>query len=195
MSDVQQRRPVIETNVVDAIAAAYEANLGSPRERHHVTERLHVLRFDTGARDDIATYVTLGLGGIVVRQEAGDVRQELMFECYQQFAGYAWASVLTFVAGRVALDGSAVAAFEVIDLDPTLRTVTGFDALLCYTPIYHSPALQMIARTDPPTVVVWLLPLYRSEAAMARRAGWEPLVSLFEASQPDFHDLKRKPVA
>lgn len=186
---------MIETDVVETLAEVYEANLGTPRERRHVTERLHILRFSTGTLDDVATYVTLGLATLVVRQESGSVRQELMFECYDRFASDAWASVLTFVAGRVALDGTAIAAFEVVDLDTTLRKVTGVAALLCYTPIFHSPAIQVVARTDPPTVVVWLLPLHQSEAALVNREGWEALVSRFEASQPDFHDLKRKAVA
>jgi hypothetical protein len=180
--------------VIEAIAETYEANLGTPETRRHVTERLHVLRYQTGERGEITTYVTLGLAELVVRQEHGNIRQELLFECHERFATDAWESVLTFVAGRVALDGAAVPAFEVVDLDPTLQKVTGVAALLCYTPIYHSPALQVIPRTKPPTVLVWLVPLHRSEAALARREGWEALAGVLEERQPDLLNLKRRPV-
>jgi Suppressor of fused protein (SUFU) len=184
-----------DPDVLEAIADAYAAHLGTPEERRHVTERLHVLRYRTGEHSDVATYVTLGLAELVVRQETGDVRQELLFECHQRFASDAWVSVLTFVAGRVAIDGAAVPAFEVVALDTALRKVTGVAALLCFTPIYHSSSLHVIEGTDPPTVVVWLVPLHETEAALARRDGWESLVSILEQRQPDLLDLKRRPIA
>jgi hypothetical protein len=52
----------------DAVAEAYAADLGVPVARWHVTERLHILRYDTGDRNDVATSVTLGLSALVVTQ-------------------------------------------------------------------------------------------------------------------------------
>jgi hypothetical protein len=177
----------------DAVAEAYAADLGVPVARWHVTERLHILRYDTGDRNDVATYVTLGLSALVVTQELGVIRQELIFECYRRFAREHWVSALTYFAGMVALDGAALPAFQVVEMDVTLSRVAGVEAMLCYSPLYHPP-LHVIDRTEPPTVVVWLLPLRKAEAELARRDGWEPLVTLFEERQPDFLDLRRRSV-
>jgi hypothetical protein len=97
-----------EAEIVDTVAAAYNADLGQPVDRWHVTERLHVLRFDTGDRNDVATYVTLGLSALVVTQESGDIRQEFMFECYRRFSDEHWVSVLTYVAGLVVIPRDVV---------------------------------------------------------------------------------------
>jgi hypothetical protein len=185
---------VTDDEVIEAVATVFERNLGRLHERHHVSDRLHVLRFDN-LESKMVTYVSLGLSRLELTQEAGPIRQEILVDCHRRFSNEHWVAVVSSVAGRVAIDERALAAFEIVPLDPTLARLTGTPALLCYTPIHHGEAVHVITATRPPTVIVGLVPLRASEVAFASEHGWEELIAAIEDRQPDLLDMKRRPVA
>jgi hypothetical protein len=114
--------------VIETLSQVYEANLGRLRDRWHVSENLHVLRFEAEPPEDLTTYVTLGLSRLSLHQDSDQIRQELLFACHRRFASDDWVSLLGNMAGRAAIEERAIAAFEVVPLDPLLRQQSRFDA-------------------------------------------------------------------
>lgn len=182
-----------ERSIGDVVVDRLVTNLGPPNDRRHVDESLHVLEFRDPGAPGVCTYVSLGLSDHELRQEDGLIRQELLFDCYDRFAGENLSFLVAHVAGQIAIRGQALAAFEALSIDPVLADLTGVEAVMGYAPIHHSEGIHVIS-TDPPTVVAWLLPISSSEARLAIDRGWEALADVFERKQPDFLDLERRAV-
>lgn len=61
-------------------------------------------------------------------------------------------------------------------------------------PVFFDDAFATFAGSTPPTVIVYLIPLPREDAALVRSLGWEAFEEKLEVSEVNFGDLNRPPV-
>lgn len=179
--------------VLDAVEATFIENMGRLVNRHHVDELIHVLEFDSSDRH-IRTYATVGLAREVFAQEAEPIRQEVLFDCYPRYANGAWVTLVTYFAGLASLRRRPLARFECLRLEAGLRRLTGVHSVMCWIPLNHDEAVQLIAQTTPPTVPVWLMAITETESALVETQGWEKFMDMIEAKQPDPLDLRRRSI-
>ena len=184
---------MIETPV-ETVERIFTNNMGTLRARHHVDEAIHVLEFDGALDRRIRTYASIGLSRLTLAQKQEPLRQEVIFDCEPTFANEAWVTLVTHLAGIAALRGTTLQLFEVLELDAGLRRLTRIPAVMCWSPLYHSDAVQFIPSTTPATVPVWLMALTEQESTFANERGWEDLMALIEERQPDALDLKRRSI-
>lgn len=188
---MQSRRSVNAEASLTAVGDALQSAFGELVARRHFGDLLHVLEFRSQTRDDLYSYVSLGLSRRELEQDASPIRQELLVEVHPRFAHEHLSVIVATIAGSVALGDRALPAFEILELDPALQGPTRMEAVMAFTPLYH-PVIRTITTTSPVTVPVWLVAIRRAEAEFGRANGWEPLVACFEERQPDFLDLARK---
>lgn len=99
---------------------------------------------------------------------------------------------MTYFAGLASLRRRPLARFECLRLEAGLRHLTGVHSVMCWIPLNHDEAVQLISQTVPPTVPVWLMAITETESVLAETQGWEKLMDLIEAKQPDVLDLRRR---
>jgi Suppressor of fused protein (SUFU) len=68
------------------------------------------------------------------------------------------------------------------------------EALYCGAPVYFSDEFHEIEDTDPPTILVWLIPITRAEAVFIAESAWERFEDALVESDPDLLDLERPSV-
>ena len=70
----------------------------------------------------------------------------------------------------------------------------GFSAVYCTIPVFFDDDFCAYEESSPPTVMVWVLPIYKSEADYIEANGWESFEDLLEEKDPDLCSLEREPV-
>ena len=69
---------------------------------------------------------------------------------------------------------------EVIPLSTELAERMGFSAVYCTIPVFFDDDFCAYEESSPPTVMVWVLPIYKSEADYIEANGWESFEDLLE---------------
>lgn len=181
--------------VESAVFTHFQRCLGTPDTRWHYADgRLHVLHFADRPTTDSVTFVTLGLSEIVLQQESGPVRQELLFACQREFDDLPIPEGLACIAGERAFAGRPFYDPEIIGPVGWLGRRVGVRWFMVSNPQYHGSDLGIPIHVDPPAGVVWLIPLTEAEADFAQSQGADVLARSFGRFNPDLLDLKRKSV-
>jgi hypothetical protein len=172
-----------------------EAQLGPIVDGFGDQAALHVVRFFETPRAGVTTYCTLGLSQHLLRLPSGkQVRQELLLSVHDSYDPAAVASALLMIAERLIHDHRALARGEVMGLAAPL--IAGVRARAVYTslPVVFDDALMTFHSTNPPTVLVWLIPLPAEEAQHVRDHGWEAFEDALESAEAELWDLNRSPL-
>lgn len=178
---------------VDRVLTHYGEHLGEPDGRWHgAGGSLHVVRYSDQPIVGATTYLSLGLSAHKLAQTGGSIRQELLISCYAKQDPNRFESLLACLAGQIALAGRAFAEASTWPNELTIWA-SKFAAFFAAPPKYFV-SLPAIVPTEPPTVLVWLVPLFRDESDLVAAEGWDALEGLFVAKDPDLLDLKRKSV-
>ena len=126
--------------------------------------------------------------------EVKNVRQELVFSVYSMVITSMIVSCLMSLCEAILGRGKAVLRGEVIPLSTELAERMGFSAVYCTIPVFFDDDFCAYEESSPPTVMVWVLPIYKSEADYIEANGWESFEDLLEQKDPDLCSLEREPV-
>ena len=96
--------------------------------------------------------------------EVKNVRQELVFSVYSMVITSMIVSCLMSLCEAILGRGKAVLRGEVIPLSTELAERMGFSAVYCTIPVFFDDDFCAYEESSPPTVMVWVLPIYKSEA-------------------------------
>ena len=138
----------------------------------------------------VRTYATLGLSRHVLGLGPKQARHELVFSAWAHYEADDVASFLMTLAEEVARSTTGVRRGEVIEGKPLMAgaRTTGVYASI---PVFWPDGFHVLESTTPPTVVVWLLPIYHAEAQLIASAGWSRFEDKLEEADCDFWDLNR----
>lgn len=112
--------------------------------------------------------------------EVKNVRQELVFSVYSMVITSMIVSCLMSLCEAILGRGKAVLRGEVIPLSTELAERMGFSAVYCTIPVFFDDDFCAYEESSPPTVMVWVLPIYKSEADYIEANGWESFEDLLE---------------
>jgi len=153
---------------------------------------LQVVRFADRPDPGVATYATLGLSRhVLALPREREVRQELVFAAYDRVPADQVASFLLTFAEYVAGQHRALLRGDVVG--PASPLVPGAAACAVYAslPVVYPDGFATWRGSDPPTVLVWLLPLLKREAEWVKAHGWSAFEDRLESGDPDLFDLDR----
>ena len=156
---------------------------------------LQIASFKDSPSETVSTFISLGMSKEVLElNEAKSVRQELVFSVYSMAISSMVVSCLISLCEAILSKGKAVLRGEVIPLSAELAERTGFTAAYCTIPVFFDDDFSTYNESSPPTVMVWVLPIYKSEANYIDANGWEHFEDLLEEKDPDLCSWERDPV-
>jgi hypothetical protein len=153
---------------------------------------MQIVSFNDTPYESICTFTSLGMSkNILEISETKTVRQELLFSVYSMNVSNMIVSFLLSVCEAILNRKKAVLRGEVIPLHNSLSKRFGFDAVYCTIPVLFDDQFCTYDASAPPTVIVWIFPIYQAEADYIERNGWESFEDLLEEKNPDLFSLKR----
>ena len=156
---------------------------------------IQVVRFNNSPVVKASTYVTVGLSHHILQMPQGrQVRQELVFTAYDRFRAEEIASFLLTFSGYIAMRHKALLRGQVIGPTEPIISSTTMRAIYAAIPVLFSDSFATYDGSSPPTVFVWLFPLYSLEVSYVQHNGWSKFEDLLEGENPDLLDLNRQPV-
>lgn len=176
-----------------------EESLGSPAavDESGVSatagRRIDVLRYDDQPFEGTSTFVTRGIADEPLRRfDEGDTRQEFLL-CGE--ATFDAARVLRWAAEQTLDSGFGLMRGAVLSMDEPIVPGSRLVALYATYPVYHEENLAAWRGSEPPTAIVWLVPVTYAEAKYVEKNGWEVFEEMLEKKDPDLVDFMRHGVA
>lgn len=155
--------------------------------------QFQVLQFKRRPVQTAVTFCTLGLGLSVLKQIGGSVcRQELVFCCYESCLNENVPALLAAMGEEILDSGNAVARGQVLCLHDIWFNDSDINALYCASPVYFPASLGIFDGSVPPTIFVWLVPIFKEEAQFMSKHGWDAFEDKLEEHDPDLMNLKRE---
>lgn len=181
-----------------SIVEHLEAHLGTIAggwSRKSETQSLQVVRFADRPDPSVSTFATLGLSRhVLAMPREREVRQELLFAAHDRYPADRIASFLLSFAEYVGDRHRALLRGDVVGpADPLIPGVAA-TAVYASLPVVYPDGLATFRGSEPPTVLVWLIPLLPDEAPWVKAHGWSAFEDRLEAAEPDLFDLDRPPV-
>lgn len=154
-----------------------------------------IVRFEGQPVRAALTYVTLGVSQIPLLVPDGTkVRQELLFTCYAHHAARRPQDLLHVIAGDLLRDGRALLRGQVLGPAGPLFPGSRVEALYGGVPVYFDEGFHALETTEPPTDLVWLIPISQTEADFVAANGWSRFEDTLVETDPDLLDIEREPV-
>ncbi|MEJ2419121.1 MAG: suppressor of fused domain protein [Exilibacterium sp.] len=154
-----------------------------------------IISFKDCPSETVSTFLSLGMSKKILKlNELKNVRQELVFSVYSMTISNMIVSCLMSLCEAILGQSKAVLRGEVIPLSTELAERIGFSAVYCTMPVFFDDDFCTYDESSPPTVMVWVLPIYKSEADYIAVNGWESFEDLLEEKDPDLCSLEREPV-
>jgi hypothetical protein len=156
---------------------------------------LQIVSFRDCPGESASTFMSLGLSDHTLDiSETKKVRQELLFSVYSSVLPALIVSFLLSLCESILSRHKAVLRGEVIPLSNDMVNKIGFDAVYCSIPVFFEDDFSVYDESSPSTVMVWMLPIYKSEVDYITTRGWESFEELLEEKDPDLCALDRAPV-
>ena len=153
---------------------------------------IQIVSFRDNPDNEITTFLSLGLSSSVLDlNKDKTVRQEFIFSTYSIFTPSLVVSFLMSLCEAIWVREKAVLRGEVISLSVELAHRIGFSAAYCTNPVFFDDEFSSFDDSSPPTIMVWIIPIYESEAAYIVNNGWERFEDLLEETDPDLCSLER----
>lgn len=159
------------------------------------SDGLQVVCFKDAPFETVDTFMTAGLSRheLTISDEK-TVRQELIFPMSATGLSDMVVSLLLFICELILKDHYAVLRGQVIRLPMSATERLGFDAVYCAIPVFMDDEFATFGESQPPTVIVWMIPIYKSEADYVDENGWSKFEELLEEKDPDLFFFGRKPI-
>ncbi len=156
-------------------------------------DSLQVVCFKDAPFETVDTFMTAGLSHHELRiSDEKKVRQELILPISGTGLSEVVVSFLLFICELILRNHDAVLRGKVIRLPADATERLGFDAVYCAIPVFMDDEFATFGVSQPPTVIVWMMPIYKSEADYVDAKGWSKFEDLLEEKDPDLFSLGRE---
>lgn len=156
---------------------------------------IQVVCFRDKPRQSVDTFSTLGMSNHILNLPGErKVRQELVLPVSGATSSSTIVSYLLFVSDVAINCHRALLRGQVIRLPKEAMETLGFEAVYCAMPVFLADNFATFDGTNPPTVIVWVLPIHRTEADYIDRYSWDRFEHVLEGHDPDLFSLQRKPI-
>lgn len=153
---------------------------------------VQVVLFRDSPSESINTFLTIGLSSHDLSiSDVKSVRQELLLSLSGVKSDENAVSLLLFVCDLILNSHKALLRGQVIRLPFEAAEKIGCKALYCAIPVFMDDGFATFNESRPPTVVVWIVPIYESEANYIDTFGWDAFEELLEKRNPDVFSLGR----
>jgi hypothetical protein len=159
------------------------------------SDGLQVVCFEDVPFETVDTFMTAGLSYHELRiSDEKKVRQELILPMSGTGISEMLVSLLLFICELILRNHDAVLRGQVIQLPMGAAEKLGFDAVYCSIPVFLDDDFATFRGSQPPTVIVWVIPIYKSEVDYVDANGWSKFEDLLEEKDPDLFSLERDPI-
>jgi hypothetical protein len=156
---------------------------------------LQVVSFRDKPFESIDTFLTVGLSHHeLMISDTKKVRHELILPLARIDLSNTIVSLLIFISELILKNHFALLRGQVIRLRQDVAENLGFEAVYCAIPVFLDDAFASFDGSQPSTVIVWTLPIYKSEADYIDKNGWSKFEDLLEEKDPDLFSLDREPI-
>ena len=156
---------------------------------------IQVVQFVDRPVEGVMTVASLGLSSSSLKMATGTkVRQEFLLSINSEMNVDHLASFLITFAAYVKKQGNALLRGDIVGPSSPLVPGVRVNSIYASIPVFFNEEICTFKTTDPPTVLVSLLPLHGSEAIFVRKHGWEIFEDLLEKENPDLFDMNRSPL-
>lgn len=156
---------------------------------------LQVVCFKNKPFETVDTFLTVGLSQHVLRISAEKkVRQELILPISGTGLPEIIVSLLLFICELIMRNHDAVLRGQVIRLPVDAAEKLCFDAVYCAIPVFIDDEFATFRESQPPTIFVWMIPIYKREADYVDANGWSKFEDLLEQRNPDLFSLERESI-
>lgn len=156
---------------------------------------LQVVSFQNSPFEGVDAFMTIGLSRHeLCISDKRKVRQELIWPVSGPNLPDLIVSCLFFICEFIIKDHGPLLRGHVIRLPKEVSERLGFDALYCAIPVFLDDDFATFNDSQPPTVIVWLMPIYKSEADFVDANGWDKFEDMLEEEGTDLFSLMRAPI-
>lgn len=156
------------------------------------SDGLQVVCFEDAPFETVNSLMTAGLSRheLMISDEK-KVRQELILSVSGNDLSEMLVSLLLFICELILGNHKAVLRGQVIRLPTEAAEKLGFGAVYCAIPVMLGDDFATFKGSQPPTVIVWVVPITESEADYIDANGWSKFEDLLEERNPDLFSLGR----
>lgn len=141
------------------------------------------------------TLVSLGLSSHILKRGCREYRQELIFAIRNSIQYEDALDLLMGYAQFMVSKHQAMLRGEVIGpYAKPLLPGTRMMALYASCPVIFDDDLAVFEGSDPPTVFVWMIPIYAEEAEFIANYGWSKFEDILVDKDPNLLDFHRESV-
>lgn len=159
------------------------------------SDGLQVVCFENAPFEAVDTFMTAGLSHHDLRiSDNKTVRQELILPVASTGLSEMLVSLLLFIGELILRNHVALLRGQVIRLPRDAAERLGFDALYCAIPVFLDDDFATFNGSQPPTVIAWVIPIYKSEADYVDAYGWSKFEDMLEEKDPDLFSLERESI-
>lgn len=169
-----------------------EVEVGWSKDADGFALPFQVVRFAPGALSGCVVFSTLGLSSTALssRRSGKPVRHEFMMIVPERLREGPVPGLLQQVGLDVLASGTALLRGDVIGPRASLFAMSQMEALYAAIPVYLPDGFGHF----DDVVVVWLVPISRSEAEFVAGRGWPPFEERLIDVDPDLTDIDRLPM-
>ena len=154
-----------------------------------------IARFCDQPVEGMSTYMTLGLNHhILSMTEEREVRQELVFSAFVPDPSNEIVFFMLRFADLVLSKHEALLRGQVIGPGKSLFSNSAMNAIYISMPVIFEEGFNTFEGSSPPTVLVWLVPIFADEARYVEKYGWGKFEDILEQKDPDLWDIERQSV-
>ncbi|MEN6520539.1 MAG: suppressor of fused domain protein [Armatimonadota bacterium] len=144
--------------------------------------------------EDCTTLVTLGLSNHLLNRDGRDYRMELILAFQNSVLYYDAVSLLMSFGQYVITKHKALLRGDVIGPATPIMPDIKMTALYASCPTIFDDDLAVFEESDPPTIFVWLLPIYTKEAEFIYENGWSIFEDILIEKDPNLLDFHRESI-
>ncbi len=153
---------------------------------------LQIISFKNKPEEGVDTLITLGLSRHILDiSSSKKVRHELLFSIHASYSSINIFSFLLSLCEMIVKSHKPLFRGEVIQLPVDIVKKVHFDAIYCAIPVFFDDDFATCYETNPPTVIVWILPINENEADFILKNGWDKFEDILEEANIDFFALTR----
>jgi hypothetical protein len=152
-----------------------------------------VVRFGKGSGPNSIAFTTLGLSKHVLhsRVTGQELRQELMMLVPDSLRDGPVPGVLQQVGVELIETKHALLRGDVLGPRGQLFQASNMEAVYVAMPVYFPDEFAVCKEDDHDILIVWLVPITRTEAAYVRMNGWEAFEQMLVDRDPNLIDVYR----
>jgi hypothetical protein len=153
-----------------------------------------VAYFEGGRLGGVRSYATVGLSRhhLVHGPSGRGAHEELLLCAYPREGHTPYPQLLQTVANRLLETGSAMRRGDIFPFREYLAPGSQMSAFYAANPVYFDDAFFSVDLENATTaVMIWLVPVGRSEAELVMDRGWQEFEKLLIDRDPDVLDLGR----